>query len=149
MIKIEFSKEEYRRLLELLTVSGFVLNAYSEDETDEDREEFNLIQKVLKHAKAAGCDDMVEPDESGKYLALSNRFDDSSTVPERIEQFEETVFWGQLMSQLSSRDMVNALGEEKLEKLSDEEQVETQQSYSSVYEEEFTNHGLSRLFIRE
>ncbi len=152
MINLQFSKDELKTLLGFLSTAGYVLHAYADEElVDEEsiEKESDLIQKILKAAQAAGLKDLVEMDDCGEHLAVSMEDEELSDIPERIGSFEETVFWGKLISSLAGRDMVDAIGEDAVDKMTEEEHSEKHQEFCQKYETEFSNFGLSRLKIAE
>jgi hypothetical protein len=50
-MKINFTKKEYRLLLDMVEIAEWVLNAHKSDPSDEIKKYSDLYQKILSYAK--------------------------------------------------------------------------------------------------
>ena len=58
-MKIEFSKEEYRTLVEVFSLNGMVLDAYGRQQVPEKKAFFELYQKIYASCDDIGWGDMI------------------------------------------------------------------------------------------
>ena len=66
-----------------------------------------------------------------------------------IDEFEDETFWTELTDRLADRDMLRILGDKKILKMTPEERFMTHHDFEEKYEEEFEEHGIERLEIRD
>jgi hypothetical protein len=125
-MKIEFSKEEYRTLVEVFSLTGMVLDAYGRGQVPEKKAFYELEQKIYASCDDFGSGDLIRRDERSNDLA--RKWDEKS--PERMvriyDQFVDDAFWEELIIRMVGRDLQaemtwagvgeEALGEEKWQK---------------------------------
>ncbi|MEW6274878.1 MAG: hypothetical protein AB1556_07160, partial [Bacillota bacterium] len=94
-MEINFTKQEYELLLEVLYIADWILNAFSEDR-ENDRYK-KLGQKILACAKEFGLGNFVRWDPDFQEYDYTREFEEKSPVMEFIEEFEEDTFWNELV----------------------------------------------------
>ena len=94
-MKLTFTPKEYQRLLELAHLGMWVVTAYQGEDTAAAKRYFELDQKLLELALAAGCADLVErrPDD---ILQPSPKLSDDERVREIQGDFANDAFWHEL-----------------------------------------------------
>ncbi len=129
-MKIDLSKEEYRVLVEVFSLTGMVLDSYGRGQNKEKKPFYELEQKIY-----ASCDDFDSQDlirRDGQSNELARKWDEKS--PERVvrfyDQFVDDAFWEELIIRMTGRDLQaemtwagvgeEAAGEEKWIKLKKE-----------------------------
>lgn len=146
-MKVELSKEEYRCLLEALEISNWVLFATKETDPPGRKKYRTLGQKIYSYAKHFGCGELIECDEETKRLHPALELEQTESVQEAIEEFEDDSFWEELLYRFVERDLVRREGEENVEKMDIDERIAKEAPIEEVYAAEFSEHGLDHLVI--
>ncbi len=139
-MKINFTKSEYRTLLNVIYMADWILHAHDTEDRSDSGEYYNLFQKLMSHAMAMDCEDYVVFDEEQKQYSQSYLFEEESPALEYIDKFENDSFWGELISRLARRDVLGDLGN-----------IETEEMFVAISEaedkwsKEFEAFGLSRI----
>jgi hypothetical protein len=148
-MQVDFSKEEYRTLLEILEIADWVLFAHRTDEPEDRKKYRNFEQKIFRFAEELGFGNLITYDEEmGKYFP-TREHDENSPVRPFIEEFEEENFWDELVDRLADRDMLHVIGEKKLLSMTREQRFRAHFDFEERYQEEFEKHGIKRLEIKD
>jgi hypothetical protein len=146
-MKVSFTQKEYARLLELTHLGLWVTGARPDDPATMPERYADLAQKVLGLAETFGCADLVEADVNGELFP--NEKLTEGPMREKLDQFVEDAFWGELVSRLAERDLraergkdVTKLGEE----FTDDEQ-EKLETLEDAYWREFETRGVDHLVV--
>ncbi len=125
-MNVEISKQEYRDLLDILSMADWVMTAHNSGKDGRTESYERLIQKFYSLAK------------------------DTSRSWEFIDEFTEDAFWDELTHRMTERDMARqAGGYEQLRSLSREEWSALEAPIHERYSEEFYRSGIERLEIAE
>jgi hypothetical protein len=149
IMQIEFSKQEFRTLLDILEIADWVINAHHSHTPEGCKKYSEFEQKIFSHAEDFGYDDLIEYVEKHQEYFPTKKHDDNSNVMPIIKEFEEGSFWADITEGLAKRDMVRELGEKKLSAMKPEEIFVAMQEFEEKYADEFENHGLDRLEVKE
>ena len=138
-IKFELSEEQYKTLLKMVYLGEWVCQSYNEEPSQAVEEVEQLIYKAS------------EGTDQNKWLELdkkTKRFfptvDMEGEMLEYIDEYDDNVFWDELVDRLAERDLINKHGEEKISKLSFEERIEEEDPIIEKYEEEFSKNGIEK-----
>ncbi|MDR0936020.1 MAG: hypothetical protein LBM98_04985 [Oscillospiraceae bacterium] len=102
-MKLELTKNEYRRLLDLVYAGNWVLNSIYDEETR--IADFDDVEsKVFSYAKAAGFPRHSELDDDGVTVLPSDAYIQGG-IQDAIREYEDTVFYEILAEELARRDM--------------------------------------------
>jgi hypothetical protein len=148
-MQIDFSKDEYYALLGILEIANWVLFAHKTDEPEDRKVYKDLEQKIYSFAETFGFDDLIMFDKKYKEYFPTRKQDDNSPVRSFIDEFENDSFWDELIDRLSERDIQRDIGEKKLQSMTREERLKKYLKYEQSYQEEFEEHGIDRLGIRD
>lgn len=148
-MKLNFTKKEYKKLLEALYISDWVLNAHREEQDSLDEEYKELEQKILAAASEFGLPGMVERSAGIGNFFPSRKFIEESKVMEKIEKYENATFWEELLERLARRDFIKTYGKEAILKMSIEERFEKETQFQKQYDQEFGEHGLDALCLEK
>jgi len=144
-MKVSFTPKEYARLLELVHMGLWVAGARPDDPATMPERYADIAQKALGLAEPFGCADLVETDVNGQYFPGEKLT--ASATREKIDQFVDDAFWGDLVSRLAERDLVSELGATKLgDELTEEEQERLEQ-IEETYWREFETNGVDHLVV--
>jgi len=144
--KIEFTREEYNSLAELLILGEMVINS-RRDESEIDHKYIELQQKIFAHAKEAGASDMIEFNAS-ENLGRPSALLLEEVVWPLIDDYDDMTLWDELSIRLAERDAIAKYGREKIMLLPDAELAKIQEPLIDKYYDEFLDNGLDNVLIR-
>jgi len=133
-MQIELSTTEFRRLLDLVYLGNWVLNATRGDDRFQDYD--NLESKLFALCRKHGMDVLAE---DWKDTVIPSRAYEEGGIQEVIAYYEDNVFYEILAEELSRRDMGYAeITEENYDEIV---------SRMSQYMTEFEASGVDRLIL--
>jgi hypothetical protein len=144
-MKVSFTPKEYGRLLELVHMGLWVAGARPDDPATMPERYGDIAQKAFGLAELFGCADLVESDVNHQ-LFPSEKLTTGPTR-EKIDQFVEDAFWGDLVTRLGERDLVSELGATKLSDELNEEEEERLGQIEETYWREFEANGVDHLVV--
>lgn len=143
-MKIEFSRDEYRALVEVFSLTGMVLDAYGRGQVPEKKPLYELEQKIYASCDDFSSGDLIRRDERSNELARKWDEKSSQQMVRIYDQFVDDAFWEELIVRMAARDLrqemswsgvgEEAFGEEKWQKRKSELELH--------YENSFRQHGL-------
>ncbi|ABW68370.1 hypothetical protein [Desulfosudis oleivorans] len=148
-MKIDITKEEYRLLLDILSISDWVMNSYKLEDDSETEPYVALEQKLLSHAKDFGFDNLVQYDAEEKEYFPTAEYEAAETDARFIDEFEDFCFWEQLCSRLAERDLIRERGAEVVQEMSPWDRITEAEDLMEKYEDEFAENGIENLVISE
>ena len=143
-MKIDFTKNEYRFLLDMVEMAEWVLNSRKTDSSDEVKEYSEVYQKILSHAKEMGFENLITYDENLDGYYATAEYEESEHM-RYIEEFEDDVFWEALPHRLAVRDLVEQFGEKKYMEMEFEERVSKILDLEEIYNKELEENGIDNL----
>jgi hypothetical protein len=145
IMDINFTKNEYRALLEMLYLADWMMHAQSV-RNDKRNQYEELKRKILSHYKEMMADDVVEYiQEEDEYY--ENKAFQESLHTTYIDKYEDNVFWGELIEKLAIRDVINEIGVEQFQALPAVERFTKIDHKKNCYMDEFEQHGVKRVAI--
>ncbi len=99
-MKIELTKKEFRRLLDMVYIGNWVLNSTRGDDRFEDYD--NVESKLFSLCREHGMDALVQ---KWKGIDIPSRQFSDGGIHEAIMDYEDTVFFEILAEELARRDM--------------------------------------------
>jgi len=103
-MKASFTAKEYRQLLELVHLGMWVVTSYQGEDTAAAKRYYDFDQRLLELATDAGCADLVEKHEDGS-LQPSPKLSEDERVREIQNEFQNDVFWHELVARMADRDL--------------------------------------------
>jgi hypothetical protein len=143
-MKMDFTKNEYRFLLDMVEMAEWVLNSRKTDSSDEVKEYSEVYQKILSHAKEMGFENLITYDENLDGYYATAEYEESEHM-RYIEEFEDDVFWEALPHRLAVRDLVEQFGEKKYMEMEFEERVSKILDLEEIYNKELEENGIDNL----
>ncbi len=113
-MKVSFTAKEYRQLLELVHLGMWAVTGYQGEDTPAAKRYFELDQKLLGLATEAGCADLVEEREDG-ILQPATKLAEEERVRDLQGEFQNDVFWHELVARLADRDLAMQEGRRTVE----------------------------------
>ena len=146
-MKINFTKKEYRSLLDIIQIADWIINSHSIEQRKETEEYEEVFQKPLACAKEMGCEDLIEyVNRDGKYYP-THTFENESLAHQFIDDFQEEIFWEELVSRLARRDLLKTKPTSSAVELSEEELFSAMIEAEKKWIKEFEAFGLDRISV--
>jgi len=113
-MKAAFTPKEYRQLLELVHLGMWAVTAYQGEDTAAAKRYYALDQQLLSLAAGFGCADLVEerPDAT---LQPSPKLAEDDRMRDIQSEFQNDVFWHELVNRLAERDLAGEQSRRTLE----------------------------------
>lgn len=96
-MKINLTKKQYERMIELMYLGDFIINGYKEEE-DEDYSE--LLQYIYSFAKEMGKENFIEYDGKFQKYFETREFDDE--IMPLLDEYEEISFMDNFVNKITS-----------------------------------------------
>jgi hypothetical protein len=149
-MNLEISTKEYRDLLAILHIADLVVSGHRRIEDTRSMRYRALIQKLYAFAQREGLDQMIGYNESENRYVLTGDFERNTLVNAVIDEFEDHLFWDELISRLSVRDAAQiAGGVDRLKAMSDSDRQSLEEPIRQRYLEEFSASGVASLAVVE
>jgi hypothetical protein len=103
-MKVSFTAKEYRQLLELVHLGMWTVTGYQGEDTAAAKRYYALDQRLMELATDLGCADLVEEREDGS-LQPSPKLAEDERVRDLQNEFQNDVFWHELVQRLADRDL--------------------------------------------
>ncbi|MFP3983896.1 MAG: hypothetical protein ACLFV2_09435 [Desulfurivibrionaceae bacterium] len=147
-MKIHLTKKEYRLLLDILSISDWVMTSRKKGgENPKAKPYEDLEQKLLAYAKDFGFKNLVSYHKaSGRYLPTVE-YEEMGTDHAFIDEFEEEVFWDELAYRLAQRDLLEEKGVVEAKEMDPLERLTEEEEKAAQYDEEFVENGIKKLQI--
>lgn len=139
-VKIELSEKQYKTLLKLVYLGEWVSQSYNEEPSAIIEEVEQTVYSVSKGTKA---ENWIELDDKTKRYFPT--VDMEEEMLESIDEYDDYVFWDELVDRLAERDLIKEHGEDKISKMSFEDRLEIEDPIIEQYEEEFSKSGITKL----
>lgn len=147
-MKIECTKEEFKILFDLVYAGNVLVNGMRNYE-ERVKEYSEMEQTIFKLAESFGLTDTVEYNEEFKEYMPTRQYEDAEEgINTYIDQYDDKVFWEELILRLARRDALNELGDINPE-MTKQELNKKQEALEEMYEDEIFYHGIERLKIKE
>ena len=145
MIQIKFSKDEMKKLLELLNIADWVLTSQDVEEDERKDSYMKLLQRLYKEAYENGMTEEVEFAEDVKEYFPNEEWEEKIQARDFIEEYEDATFWDELVFRLADRDIDRKMNGKPPKNF--EEHVAMFTNIQSKYEEEYEKNNLENLEI--
>lgn len=149
-ISLEFTKKQFETLLELVYLGNWMVNAVRDGSKEDPhfQEHDDLADFIYSKAGEVGGGKLFEYDPEFKKWFPTTEFTEEN-VDFYHDDYDERIFWEELIDRLSWRDLRALYGEKEIGKMSFQEKIIKRQPFIEKYEEEFDKNWLSGLVIKE
>jgi len=149
-MNINFTKEEYLLLLDIIYMADWILHAHSiGGERSETKDYAELFQKLMIHAKDLGCSELIEFDQLAQDYGLTGVFEEESAALDYLDEFEGESFWDELISRLAMRDALIELKVSSAHEVPSEELFPVLSKAEEYWSKEFETFDLSRIYLNK
>lgn len=104
-MKVSFTAKEYRQILELVHLGMWAVTGYQGEDTAAAKRYYAIDQKLLELATEFGCADLVEEFKDDGSLQPSPKLSEDERVREIQSEFQNDVFWHELVTRMADRDL--------------------------------------------
>ena len=143
-IKIELSEEQYKELLKLVYLGEWVSQSYKEEPSKIVEE---VEQVIYEASKGSESENLLELDKKADMYYPTQVMDEE--MLDNINDYDDYVFWDELVERLAERDLINKVGEKQVEKMSFEDKEDEQFPFIEKYEDEFSENGIDKLKLEQ
>lgn len=141
---IELSKKQYERLLKLVYLGNWVVNAHR---TDDRKKEYDDVEGlVFSHARTFGFPQFLDDEHEigGRRHFPTQEFELNTDIHEFQEQYDNDTFWDELLDRLAERDVDSEFGDRAA---TSEQRLAALYEREQQYADEVEKYGLERLKI--
>lgn len=146
-MKINFTKAEYKALIELLYLGDWMANAFTIYSNDEPKEYTDLIQKIYSYAKQMGHEEDIEYAKEYDQHFPTQKFEMDSNVTKHIDNYDNESFWTNLIDRLTDRDVCNKHQVGSTHELPDKDRYNVVNEIEISWSKEFEIHGINRIEV--
>ena len=104
-MKINFTKQEYQALVEMLLIADWVLHGHEVEPGAATKPYEALRKKVLSHYKAMGMEEAFEYSPKDDEYYETADYEARAPHTRFIDAYDDQVFWSQLAERLAARDL--------------------------------------------
>lgn len=150
-ITLTLSQDDFGRLLKLAYLGEFMANMDLTDSSldDERRALARVRSDLFALADENGKAHYAYHDATRDEWFASRGLEEDADIRRLVQEYDEHVFWEELSSRLSSRDLVEEYGKETIDTMEDEHYARAQDALFDYYDREFDVHGTDRLYVKE
>ena len=143
-LRNHFTKEEYRRLLEIICAGMMVINGNRapEDHLEEYEE---IEQYIYSLAKDYDFENLVDYDEKYKRYFTTPEFDNGK-IKDLVAEYDDVIFWSMLAFNLAKRDTYKELEGKKADRKTIITSIFKKEA---EYSNEFYENGLENVKFKQ
>lgn len=148
-MKASFTAKEYRQLLELVHLGMWVVTGYQGEDTAAAKRYHAIDQRLMELAAPMGCADLVEEREDGT-LQPAPKLAEDERLKEIQSEFQNDVFWHELVARLADRDFAAEQARRSLETPGLEPPPTSEELTKRIedrYWQEFEKHDLANVVL--
>lgn len=144
-MKFDLTKKEYRLLLDMVEIARWVLHSHQKRIPDEKKPYNALEQYIASYAKSMDMEDLMLYDDQLEGYFPTGDYHEQYMA--HVEEFENEVFWDELINRLACRDLLKTYGEEHVRNLDSAERINKLAELEEFYRREFEQYGLLNLIL--
>ncbi|SCY18798.1 hypothetical protein [Desulfoluna spongiiphila] len=146
-MKINFTKKEYRQLLDLVYIANWVMNARNIEKDTKTEKYDELVQKVYSFAGEFKFSDLIEFNKQLEGYYPTNKYEMDGDVHQFIDEYDDECFWESLYQELGKRDFIEEVGMAEAEKMEPIDRFTAINERADKYSREFEKNGIKNLKI--
>lgn len=145
---IDLTPAQYETLIKLVYLGEWMANGIRGEE-DRDERVFQATQHFYSYADEAGARSLIEYDKEYRQYFPTHALDEDAAVVQFREEYDDEVFWDELIEKLAMRDFANQYGEQHWFSSGEQGASDIQGVFIKKYIDEFEAHGVENLVIKE
>jgi hypothetical protein len=143
-MKIELTEEQFKTLLKLAYMARWIATYRNAEDVEE---YVSLEEYLFSLADECGLEKFAEYNEEIDGYIPSREFEEETNIRGIMNEYEDSIFWDQLISRLVYRDLIRTIGEENIKNADREEVMKMQENFVKSYLQEFSRNGIENLEI--
>lgn len=143
-MKINFTKKEYRTLVDLIFLGDMVVNGIRVGD-DNVKEYEELREYLYSFAEQMGCEDIIQLDKQFNQHFETREYEEGK-VQDYLKEYDNEIFWNEMASRLAMRD-IERTQRISAEELDHQEMIKNVWSREETYLEEFEKNGLKNVNV--
>ena len=141
-------EDQVKRLVTLIYLGNWLINGVRT--YDEKIEDFDLIaQAVYAQLLQLGLSGVIAQDSDTQELYPAFDAENEILVQKLIEEYDEEIFWYELIHRMAARDLYLNHSEDELQEMGEKDMNSIQSEYLRKYADEFKQSGIDRMGILE
>ncbi len=145
-MKIEINKDEYRALLDMLSIADWIMNAHETAADSKSNAHDALKKKLFSYSSEMDATDIIQfSKEHNDYYETKDY--EEHILDVFVTPYEDEFFWEELASRLAERDYVKKIGAAKYSKMEPMERMSAVYDLEDSYLNEFSESGIDYLKI--
>lgn len=144
---IELTPAQYETLLKLVYLGEWMTNGVRIEE-ERDEQIHQAAQHFYSYADEAGASELIRYDKEYRQYIPTRALDENNDVERFRDEYDEEVFWDELIEKLSMRDFMRLYGEQEWFAGSMSETGQIKSGIIQKYVDEFEARGVDNLIIR-
>ncbi len=144
-MKINFTKKQFRILLDLVYAGNWVINATAKTDDERSKDYDELVNYIFSFCDKFGMFNFVEYDHNLEKYFETKEFEESG-IMDYIESYDDYVFWDELGRRLAKRD-VDKECSGKVDKSNYEKVLKRTFEVEEKYSNEFIKNGLENVKV--
>ena len=148
MVEIKLTKEQYERLIKVVYLGNWMINAIR-IHGEEYKEYEDIAQHIYSFSKILNVSNLIEYDSESNKFYPTRELEEDSDAEQFKQEYDDENFWDNLVDILARRDFIREYGEDTIRKMSWKQRMTKEHPFIEKYEEEFERNGVERLEITE
>lgn len=143
-MKIDFTKEQFSALLRIIYLGNWMANANRIEDRIKKYEE--IENYIFSYAQQFGFDKYVDNEEAdkGKFYP-TRKFEEKTDVHKLHEEYDEEIFWDELIDRLGERDFYRHYSKEEIQNMTQDERFEKLYEFINKWADEISENGIEKL----
>ncbi len=147
-ITLEFTNQQFADLVRCVYLAHWMINGIRPEDDKIKRYE-DLEQYLYALCSKFGHTDLIEFVKSQNKFFFKDEFSESNEADGYRREYDDEMFWTELIQRLTTRDIIEQNGLESIATLSSREEVEKRQPLLRRYIDEFEQNGVQNLTLKE
>lgn len=145
----QFNDSEMRDLAEMSALVLEMLATAVPDGGDKQAERWKkLCVKMLDSAHSIpSIGEDMEMNPEGGYWYFKRPYLETAFFEDCIDEYRDSVFWSELVTRMAEQSLMEAIGEDAVNSLSDDERAERCSAMEKALWNECIHHGIDRLMF--
>ncbi len=148
-LTLDLTESEMRDMAEMcaliLSLVGQIQGALSDSRVDAWQRLCIAMLKAARGVPAIGKDMELNPDCG--YWFFKRPYIDGAFYSDVLEEYRDSSFWSELVARVAEQSLIENLGQQRADALSDEERAQRTSSLETALWNEVTRHGLDRMMF--
>lgn len=143
-VTLEIAEDQYDVLLKLVYLGKWMYNSHK---TKPDKEVDEIEQMIFSLASKFSLSELIQYDNKAKLFLPTRTLEDQ--IHFLVDDYEDFVFWDELVHRFARRDFEEKYGEEIISKMDIRQRLKHEQVFIDKYGKEFEKNGIENLGLKK